>query len=51
MLITPRVAPIGTNMNFIAQSENADFFEWDMGDGTPAKTGNKKIVQHTYTKA
>ncbi len=30
ILITPRVAPIGTSINFIAQSENADFFEWNM---------------------
>lgn len=50
LLITPRVAPLGTIINFIAQSENADFFEWNMGDGSPIKTGNKKIIQHIYQK-
>ncbi len=50
MLITPRVAPLGTIVNFVAQSENGDFFEWNMGDGSPAKTGNKRIVQHMYQK-
>lgn len=50
LLITPRVAPIGTIVNFIAQSENADFYEWNMWDGSPVQTGNKKIIQHIYKK-
>jgi PKD repeat protein len=37
-------------VNFIAQSEHADFFEWNMGDGSPITTGNKKIIQHIYQK-
>ena len=27
--ITPQVAPIGTNVTFIARSDSADFFTWD----------------------
>ncbi len=50
ILISPRVAPLGTIVNFIAQSEHADFFEWNMGDGSPITTGNKKVVQHIYQK-
>ena len=29
MIATPQVAPIGTNMTFIARSENAEFYEWN----------------------
>lgn len=50
ILISPRVAPLGTIVNFIAQSENADFYEWNMGDGSPVSSGNKKIQQHIYKK-
>lgn len=50
MLITPSVAPIGTPINFIVQSENAGFFEWNFGDGTTPVNGNKKVVQHTFEK-
>lgn len=50
ILITPRVAPIWTPINFIAQSEKGNFFEWDMGDGSPIVTGSKKIIQHVYQK-
>jgi len=50
MLITPRVAPLGTIVNFIAQSDNGDFFEWNMWDGSAIKSGNRKIMQHMYQK-
>lgn len=50
LLITPRVAPLGTIVNLIAQSEHADFYEWNMGDGSPVLSGNKKIKQHIYKK-
>lgn len=50
LLITPRVAPIGTTIHLIAQSENADFFEWNMGDGSPTILGNRRMIQHKYAK-
>ncbi len=50
MIAAPSVAPIGTKMNFIAQSENAGFFEWNMGDGSPPINGSRKVVQHTFNK-
>jgi PKD repeat protein/type IV secretory pathway VirB2 component (pilin) len=50
LIATPSVAPLGTTMNFIGQSENAWFYEWDMGDGTTPINGSKKLVQHIYKK-
>jgi PKD repeat protein len=50
MLITPSVAPLGTIINFIGQSPNGEFFEWNMGDGTPTISGNKKVIQHIFQK-
>lgn len=50
ILITPRVSPLGTIINFIGQSPNASFFQWNMGDGSPIISGSKKIVQYAYKK-
>jgi len=50
MSVMPRVAPIGTNVTLIGRSENADFYEWNMGDGSPVISWDSKIVQHVYKK-
>jgi PKD repeat protein len=50
MLITPRVAPIGSIVNLIGRSENAEFFGWNTGDGTPEINGAKKVIQHIFGK-
>lgn len=50
MLITPQVAPIGTTVTFVARSENADFAEWNFGDGSSPQSGDQKLVQHVFQK-
>lgn len=50
MMISPQVAKVGQNVTFIAQSRNAKFFTWNMGDGSPQKSGNSRAVQHTFEK-
>lgn len=47
LIITPQVVKVGQQANFIAQSQNAQFFTWNMGDGTN-KAGNDRTMQHTY---
>lgn len=49
MVVTPSVAPIGTTINFIAQSEGG-FYEWNFGDGTAPQNGNRKVVQHVFER-
>lgn len=48
--ITPRAAPIGTNVNFQARSAGARFFEWNLGDGSPSINGTTDFVSHVYKK-
>jgi PKD repeat protein/type IV secretory pathway VirB2 component (pilin) len=50
MLVTPQVAPIGNNITFIARSENADFYEWNFGDGSAPESGSNKIIGHVFKK-
>jgi PKD repeat protein len=50
MLITPRVAPLGSIVNLIGRSENAEFFGWNTGDSTPEINGAKKVIQHIFAK-
>lgn len=50
MLIAPQVAPIGSNITFVARSENADFYEWNFNDGSSPLSGNEKLVQHVFKK-
>ena len=39
-------------VNFFNNSQNADQFKWDFGDGSsPIMTNNEDQVSHTYTKA
>jgi PKD repeat protein len=50
MSVMPRVSPIWTTVTLIGRSENADFYEWNMGDGSPVINGDSKIIQHIYKK-
>lgn len=50
MVITPSVAPIWTTINFIWQSENAGYYEWNMWDGSAPINGSRKVVQHVFAK-
>ncbi|MBP9779181.1 PKD domain-containing protein [Candidatus Gracilibacteria bacterium] len=50
LIATPSVAPIGSIVNLIAQSENAGFYEWDMGDGSSENNGSKRVIQHVFKK-
>lgn len=46
--MTPQVAKVGDPISFIAQSPNAQFFTWNLGDGSPQKSGNARVIQHSY---
>ncbi len=50
LVITPEVGPLWTTVSFIARSENASFYEWNMWDGSAPKSGNKKVIQHIFDK-
>ncbi len=51
MIITPKVVQRGSNVTVIGQSANAEFFEWNMGDGTPMISGTNRSIQHTYKQS
>ncbi len=51
MIITPKVVQRGSNVTVIGQSANAEFFEWNMGDGTPVTSGTNRSIQHTYKQS
>ncbi len=51
MFVNPRVAIMGTPVSIIWQSWNAEFFEWDMWDGSPLISGTDRSVQHTYKQS
>lgn len=51
MISTPKVVKRGTPISLIGQSENAEYFEWNMGDGSPQINGTTKTVQHIYQKS
>jgi PKD repeat protein len=50
LIATPSVAPLGSIVNLIAQSENAWFYEWDMGDWSSENNGSKRVIQHVFKK-
>lgn len=50
MNIVPRVATIRTPITFQGISRNAEFYEWDMGDGSPLVSGNESSITHSYNK-
>lgn len=49
LIVTPQVSKVNDPINFIAQSKNAQFFTWNMGDGN-IKSGADRIFRHTYNK-
>lgn len=51
MFVNPRVAVRGTPVSIIGLSWNAEFFEWDMWDGSPAISGTDRAIQHTYKQS
>jgi PKD repeat protein len=51
MIITPKVVQRGSTVSIIGQSANAEFFEWNMGDGTQAINGTSRSVQHVYKQS
>lgn len=50
MNIVPRAAPIGTLVSFQAISPKAVFYEWNLGDGSPAVNGQMDSIEHIYKK-
>lgn len=48
LLVTPQVVKVNDPISFIAQSPNARFFTWNLGDGSPQKAGNARVIQHSY---
>ncbi len=51
MIITPRVVKRGSSLSVIGQSANAEFFEWNMGDGSAIISGTSRSVQHIYKQS
>ena len=51
MIITPKVVQRGATVNIIGQASSAEFFEWNMGDGTPLRAGTSRSVQHIYKQS
>lgn len=47
LIVTPQVTKVNEPVNFIVRSKNAQFFTWNMGDGT-TKSGNDRTMQHSY---
>ncbi|MBX9809839.1 PKD domain-containing protein [Candidatus Gracilibacteria bacterium] len=51
MISTPRVVKRGEPVTIIGQSANAEFFEWNTGDGSPAVSGTNRSIQHIYKQS
>jgi PKD repeat protein len=51
MISTPKVVKRGTPISLIGQSANAEYYEWNMGDGSPQINGTTKTIQHIYQKS
>jgi PKD repeat protein len=51
MISTPRVVKRGEPVTIIGQSANAEFFEWNTGDGSPAVSGTSRSIQHIYKQS
>jgi len=51
MIIMPKVVQRGSLINVIGRSANAEFFEWNMGDGSPTISGTDRSVQYTYKQS
>lgn len=51
MFSTPRVVKRGEPVTIIGQSANAEFFEWNTGDGSPTVNGTNRSIQHIYKQS
>lgn len=50
LITSPKIAQVGSSVSFIADSKEAQTFEWQFGDGE-ADTSSNGRVNHTYKKA
>ncbi|MDD3119888.1 MAG: PKD domain-containing protein [Candidatus Gracilibacteria bacterium] len=50
LVISPRIALIGRNMNFVAEAKNVASYEWDFGDGETVVTSVGRAA-HAYKKS
>lgn len=51
MIISPKVVKRGASVNLIGQASGAEFFEWNMGDSSPLKSGTTRAIQYIYPKS
>lgn len=51
MLMTPKVVKRGESITIIGQSSNAEFFEWNMWDGSSVISGTDRTIRHTYKQS
>lgn len=49
--VTPQVTQVGKTLVLNAKSENAEFFEWNLGDGSAVLSGNQRAITHAYKTA
>ncbi|MFB0964650.1 MAG: PKD domain-containing protein, partial [Patescibacteria group bacterium] len=48
---TPKIAAMGSPVNFVAESQEANVFEWNFGDGGSVEISSNGRVSHTYKKS
>ncbi len=51
IISTPKVVKRGEPITLIGQSGNAEIFEWNMGDGTPAINGTSRSTSHIFKQS
>ena len=49
--MTPKIGQMGTPVNFVAESKEANVFEWNFGDGGSAEISSDGRISHTYKKS
>ncbi|MDQ1344035.1 MAG: repeat protein [Patescibacteria group bacterium] len=48
---TPKIASLGSPVNFVAESKEAGVFEWNFGDGGSTEISSAGRISHTYKKS
>ena len=48
---TPKIASMGSPVNFVAESQEANVFEWNFGDGGSTEISSDGRISHTYKKS
>lgn len=51
IIVTPKVGKRDIPVTIIGQSANAEYFEWNMWDGSPIISWTDRSVQHTYKRS